>query len=127
MNSIRAILFSLVFALSACSQSPVEDNELEEAVKNTKIQVISTPEKGRVLSEITDSQKVSKIITLFETKKPMLEKMLPIFTMEIIIESNGEREVWLFAKPKYLQMKSSKNTQIYKVEKHQELTSLMFN
>jgi len=117
---IRTIIFSIVFIFLGCKQSQEASVSNYEADK-PELMVSLYDSDHKLVSKITDENKASQIVSLLETKKVMLEKYQPIFKMQLVIEKNDTKEVWLFAKPKYLKRKSSKDNLIYYVEKHSGL------
>ena len=130
--SIMFFLYSIIAAaiflsFTACSQPQTgmtNSNNLKEV---TPIKISLLGKNNKDLASLTDPKKTSQVITIINSRKPLLEKIMPIFKMQIIIEKKEEKEIWLFAKPGYLQQKSTENNQVYYIDKDNQLLKILLD
>ncbi len=121
---IRLSIIAIALLISACNPTRVSGGE--ETMQN-EVKVSVWGENGQLLSSILEVNKTSEIIQIIESRKPLMEKIMPIFTMQLIIERDGQQEVWLFSKLKYLKKKSKSESQVYFIEKQSEFAALINN
>ncbi len=110
----RFMIFGvLFFSFTACASMANSDNIKEV----TPVKISLLDKNNKLLAKTLDQEKTRQIIAIINKRKPLLEKIMPIFRMQLIIESETGKEIWLFAKPGYLQHKSTENNQVYYVDK----------
>ena len=120
-KSLLAVMLLTIISSCKSNDHIVESKQVDDTVFSIKL----IDNSNKLISEISDPEKVMKVEELLQTKKPLLRKILPIFTMQIIIESNDKKTVWLFEKPNYLKLKSKKSTQVYILDEDKDLLSLL--
>lgn len=123
MKFLARFTFMLVIlCCSACRPSLVGSEEQS----NADIKISLFGENDELMSTIVERNKAQEIIQILEERKPLMEKIMPIFTMQIVIEKGGQQEVWLFSKPKYLKKKSKSESQVYYIDKVEIFNTLVF-
>ncbi len=113
--------------VAACSQSQTDSIESGSPQDITPIKISLFGERDKLLARVTDRQKADKIIVLMNAKKPLLEKMMPIFKMQLIVERGESKEIWLFAKPGYLRQQTSGGNQVFYLDKNNQLLELLLD
>jgi len=120
-KSVLAVI--LLITISSCQSNDniADSKQVDETISSIKL----IDNSNKLISQISDPDKVIEVEKLLQTKTPLLRKILPIFTMQIIVESNNKKTVWLFEKPNYLKLKSKKSTQVYILDEDKDLLSLL--
>ncbi|VAX10579.1 hypothetical protein MNBD_GAMMA26-700 [hydrothermal vent metagenome] len=121
------IVAGSLLSVTACSQSQTDRIESGSPQGIMPIKISLLGEKDQLLASVTDRQKAGKIIALMNAKKPLLEKMMPIFKMKLIIERGEGKEVWLLAKPGYLRQQIPGDNQVFYMDKNNQLLELLLD
>ncbi len=122
----RFIVIGLILLVtSACSQAQIETVAAGNHKESAPIKISLLGNHNKLLASTSNQQKTQQIIAIVNSRKPLLEKYLPIFKMQLIIEKEQGKEVWLFAKPGYLQQKSTENNQVFYIDKNNKLLKIL--